>query len=102
MSKIATIMARSKVTVGDLSLLSGISRPTVNKVLGGQGEFTWQHKREAVVETLREIAGAVKTGHLPIERIGRENPKARAERLRAAIEASKAPVEDTTSGADEA
>ncbi len=99
MSKVASILARAKVTVGDLSRLSGISQPTVNKVIRGQSDNTWPHKRSAVLETLKEVVAALKSGHLPIERITRENPAARAERLRAAIEASLA---GTTSGADEA
>lgn len=108
MSKIATVMARSKVTVTDLVGLTGISRPTLTKLVKGEGS-TWQMKQEAFMDTMRKVAMGVRNKTLPLERIRSETQDMRVARISEALERAariekakvKEPAEEPTSGPTE-
>mgnify|MGYP003452865217 FL=1 len=85
MSKIAAVMTRAKVTVTDLVGLTGISRPTLTKIIKGEGS-TWQMKQDALMETAKKVAVAVRHKKLPMERIRSESQDQRLVRLQAALD----------------
>lgn len=108
MSKIAAVMARSKVTVTDLVGLTGISRPTLTKLVKGEGS-TWQMKQDAFMDTMRKVAMGVRNKTLPLERIRSETQDMRVARISEAIERAanlekakvKEPAEEPASGSTE-
>lgn len=85
MSKIAAVLARAKVTVTDLVGLTGISRPTLTKIIKGEGG-TWQMKQDALMDTVRQVAMGLRHKKLPLERIRSETPDSRLARIRTALE----------------
>jgi len=84
MSKYASILARAKITVTDLTGLTGLSRPTLTKLVKGEGSC-WQIKQDALLDTMKKIAAGVRHKNLPITRIRSETQAARLVRLQQAM-----------------
>ena len=95
MSQIDVLMTKAKFTRTDLTLLSGVSRPTVLKFLND--EPVGPAKAAAIKSVLRDVRDALKAGRLPIARM-RGSDRDRTERLLRALTPPQddEPGEETT------